>query len=225
MEPEWSVLEIAPTETATACLILLHGLGADGHDLAPLAAVFEPAVGSAVRYLFPHAPYRPVTINGGSTMRAWYDIRAMDLDAPEDERGIRASAEYVQGLIDQQAAVGIAPRRVVLGGFSQGGAIALYAGLTYPRRIGGILALSTYLPLFGHFARHRPVAEPATPIMMAHGSADPVVPFEYGRISARRLVRLGYTVAWKDYPMGHTLCDDEIGAAAAWLSGILTEQA
>ncbi len=222
MDTHMTVLEIDPSRQATACIILLHGLGADGHDLAPLAGELEVAGRDRIRFLFPNAPLRPVSLNAGQVMRAWYDIHGLTFDHPEDEPGIQASAAALHGLIEGQIDAGIAPGRIIVGGFSQGGAVALYGALRFAPRLGGVLALSTYLPLHARLLQEPPVADPATPIMMTHGVDDPVVPYGYGRLSQQRLEALGYSVAWKDYPMGHALCDREIGDIGVWLNAILT---
>lgn len=215
------MIEINPAGEARACVILLHGLGADGHDLVPLAGPLDAAAGGVVRFLFPNAPFRPVSLNAGQMMRAWYDIHGLTFDRPEDEEGIDASAAALHSLVEAQIDAGIAPGRIVVGGFSQGGAVALYGALRLARRLGGVLALSTYLPLHGRLLREPSVADPSTPIMMTHGVDDPVVPYAYGLISRRRLEALGYTVCWKEYPMGHALCEQEIRDVGDWLAGVL----
>jgi phospholipase/carboxylesterase len=216
-----SAVAIDPPGQATAAVILLHGLGADGHDLAALAGELDPSGGDAVRFVFPHAPFRPVTINEGMSMRSWYDIRAADLSRSEDEEGIEASAVSLQHMVHRQIAAGIPPRRVVIGGFSQGGAVALYAGLSLAGRLGGILAMSAYLPLYSRFQRGGAAADSDTAVMMTHGTDDPIVPVTYGQLSRRRLETLGYTVRWREYPMGHTICEQEILDVASWLGEVL----
>lgn len=223
MEAEQTALEIEPPRPATACVILLHGLGADGHDLAPLAGELVSSDDHSIRFVFPHAPYRGVTINSGYRMRAWYDIRGFDLSRREDEEAIRASAAALHGMIEQQIARGVHGRRIVVAGFSQGGAVALYGGLRYSGPLAGMLAMSSYLPLAGEFEQQPPAADPQTPIMMANGSQDTVVPVDLGRMSAEQLQRLGYTVAWKTYAMGHTLCDEELNDITAWLARVLPD--
>lgn len=223
MNADSSMLTVDPPGQATACVILLHGLGADGRDLVPLAA--DLGAQRDVRFLFPSAPFRPVSLNAGQVMRAWYDIHGLTFDDPEDEEGIEAAAETLHGLIEGQVAAGMSPGRIVVGGFSQGGAVALYAALRFAPRLAGVLALSTYLPLHSRLEHEPPVADPATPILMAHGVEDPVVPWDYGRVSRQRLQALGYKVAWKEYPMGHALCDTEIADIASWLNGILAPSA
>ncbi|MDO9372679.1 MAG: alpha/beta hydrolase-fold protein [Gammaproteobacteria bacterium] len=211
-------VEINPSAPVTASVIFLHGLGADGHDLAPLAA--EMNLGG-VRFVFPHAPIRPVTINGGYRMRAWYDIASLDIPQGEDEAGIRESEQQVCALIQRELDQGVAADRIVLAGFSQGGAIALHTGLRYPQRLAGMLALSCYLPLAASVKAEAQRANAATPVMMAHGTEDDIVPFAAGEKAQRLLAGLGHTVVWRAYPMPHTLCAQEIQDVSAWLKSVL----
>jgi phospholipase/carboxylesterase len=205
-------------------IIWLHGLGADGEDFVPLAQ--QMTLPAAVRYIFPHAPMRPVTINGGYVMRAWYDIAAADLStgtktgigAQQDAAGIRASQLEIEKLLEQEKLRGIAPMNIFLAGFSQGGAIALHTGLRHAERLGGILALSTYLPLAGTLPDEANPAAQDTPIFMAHGYSDPVVPYALGRKSADSLTGLGYELAWHEYAMPHSLCIEEVRDIEAWLT-------
>jgi phospholipase/carboxylesterase len=208
-------VEISPSAPPVLSVILLHGLGADGHDFAPI--VPQLALRRPVRFVFPHAPVRAVTINGGLQMRAWYDILGWGPAAGEDAVGIRASAALVTSLIDREVARGVAAERIVLAGFSQGGAIALHAGLREPRALGGVLALSTYLPLAATLGAQASAANRAVPIFMAHGTADPVLPLELAVQSRAALERLGYTVDFRTYPMAHGVCAAEIAAIAEWL--------
>jgi phospholipase/carboxylesterase len=216
-------LQTVERETApepAASVVWLHGLGADGYDFDPIVPALRLAGGPEVRYVFPHAPIRPVTINGGAEMRAWYDIVAIQRGAREDEAGIRESGEAVAALIRREAERGIPPHRVVLAGFSQGGAIALHAGLRYPEKLAGIIALSTYLPLraaTGEFHE----ANRATPIFMAHGSLDPVVPAVLGEESARFLSESGYDVEFKSYVMPHSVCPQEVEDIRRWMGRTL----
>lgn len=198
-------------------VIWLHGLGADGHDFEPIIPELGLAVG--VRFVFPHAPIRPVTINGGMPMRAWYDIVGFDA-AAEDAAGIRASAAAVARLIDREMERGVPAARIVLAGFSQGGAIALQLGLREPRGLAGVLALSTYLPLAATLAHEKSAANAAVPIFMAHGTYDPVIPLAHADASRRALEREGYTVDWRVYPMAHAVCAPEIGAIGRWLEAL-----
>jgi phospholipase/carboxylesterase len=197
-------------------IIWLHGLGADGQDFVPIADELELPV--AVRYIFPHAPMRPVTINGGFVMRAWYDIAGSSIDAQQDAAGIRASQSSVEALIAQEMARGTASHNIFLAGFSQGGAIALHTALRQASPLGGVLALSTYLPLADSAARELLAGTKATPIFMAHGRSDPVIPCALGAVSRDALVKFGYAVEWREYDMQHSVCDAELRDIEAWLT-------
>ncbi len=201
--------------TPRCSIIWLHGLGADGEDFVPIAEEINLPV--AVRYIFPHAPKRPVTLNGGFIMRAWYDIAASDIDAEQDETGIRASQAEIEKLIAQELGRGIRPENIFLAGFSQGGAIVLHTGLRHTHRLGGILALSTYLPLAATLPEEEGMAAKETPIFMAHGRSDPVVPFALGISSREKLLQHGYRVDWREYAMPHSVCPEEVGDIEAWL--------
>jgi len=196
-------------------IIWLHGLGANGTDFVPI--VDEIHLPQAVRYVFPHAPKRPVTINGGFIMPAWYDISSDDIGTESDAEGIRASAHEVDKLIAQEIQRGIAPSHIFLAGFSQGGAIALHAGLRAKEGLGGILALSTYLPLAETLSDEASSVASSTPIFMAHGLNDPLVPYVLGKTSAEELQRRGYALEWHEYAMPHTVCMEEINAIEQWL--------
>lgn len=195
-------------------IIWLHGLGADGHDFVPIVDELQLPV--AVRYLFPHAPKIPVTINGGFVMRAWYDIAAMDITAQQDAAGIARAQEEVMALIAQENARGIPNDRIFLAGFSQGGAIALHTALRMNERLAGVLALSTYLPLAERAARE--CVPNGTPIFMGHGRSDTVVPYAYGMTSKVQLTDAGYTVDWHEYAMQHSVCAEELRDMQDWLS-------
>ncbi len=197
-------------------IIWLHGLGADGQDFVPIADELELPV--AVRYIFPHAPLRPVTINGGFVMRAWYDIAGQNINAQQDAAGIRASQALVEALIAQEAAHGIARHNIFLAGFSQGGAIALHTAMRQTAPLGGVLALSTYLPLAETAARELLQQSKATPVFMAHGRSDPVVPYALGVASRDALLEFGYMVEWHEYPMQHSVCEEELRDIAIWLT-------
>jgi phospholipase/carboxylesterase len=201
----------------THSVIWLHGLGADGHDFAPIVPELVDPAWPALRFVFPHAPVRPVTVNGGVPMRAWYDIYAFDAAARQDEAGIRASIGEVEALIAREHERGVPSERIFLAGFSQGGAIALAAGLCHAERLAGIVALSTYLPIAGTLAAERSAANAATPIFQAHGSADPVVVLPRGSASRDALQALGYAVDWHTYPMAHAVCAEEIDDLRRWL--------
>jgi phospholipase/carboxylesterase len=215
--PYLGAVEIDPAGTARACIIWLHGLGADGHDFEPLIPQLGIVDALGVRVVLPHAPRRPVTINGGMMMRAWYDIKVADIHLGEDREGILESAEQLCALIEREVAAGIPAARIVLAGFSQGGAIVLHAGLRYPQALAGILALSTYIPLADTLAAEVSKANSKVPIMMAHGMQDPVIPVVLALQSRDRLQQLGYSVNWHSYPMQHALCAQEIGDMRDWL--------
>lgn len=197
-------------------IIWLHGLGADGGDFVPLAQ--EMLLPRAVRYIFPHAPMQPVTINGGYVMRAWYDIVSGDMGARQDDAGIRRSQREITKLITRERQRGIPPANIILAGFSQGGAIALHSGLRHTETLGGIIALSAYLPLADSVDNEASDASRQTAIFMAHGLQDPIVPYALGRRSGDRLSELGYMLEWHEYPMQHTLCMEEVRDIEAWLS-------
>ncbi len=198
-------------------IIWLHGLGADGHDFAPIVPELVDPAWPALRFVFPHAPVRPVTVNGGVPMRAWYDIVAFDAAARQDEAGIRASIAEVEVLIARERERGVPSERTFLAGFSQGGAIALAAGLCHADKLAGIVALSTYLPIASTLAAERSAANLATPIFWGHGTADPVVALPRGSASRDALRALGYAVDWHTYPMAHAVCAEEIDDLRRWL--------
>ncbi len=212
-------VEVQTGDHPDAALIWLHGLGADGHDFEPVI----PELGlqaAAVRFVFPHAPVRPVTINAGMRMRAWYDILQLG-GGPEDEAGIRDSQRLIEGLIARETQRGIDKRRIALAGFSQGGAIALQTALRHPDRLAGVLALSTYLPLAGTLEAERSNASRGTPIFMAHGQVDDLIGIDRAQRTREALEALGYPVEWHDYPMPHAVCAEEIGDIAKFLVRIL----
>lgn len=209
-------LELTTGPAPELAVIWLHGLGADGHDFEPI--VPELKLDFSARFVFPHAPVRPVTINGGMAMRAWYDILGWGRQARQDEAGIRASAAAVERMIDREIDRGMPAERIVLAGFSQGGAIALHTALRARRSLAGVLALSTYLPLADTLAQERSAANAQIPILMVHGTADAVLPLALAESSRRTLTGLGYDVEWRTYPMAHTVCLDEIALISAWLT-------
>lgn len=210
-------VEVETGAEPSASVIWLHGLGADGHDFEPIvpALAMPPELG--VRFVFPHAPAIPVTINNGFVMPAWYDIRDLDLQNRADEAGVRASQERVHALIRRENARGIGCEDIVLAGFSQGGAVALHTGIRYPEKLAGIMALSTYLVCRDSIATERSEANRTTPIFQAHGTQDPMVPCENGEAARDRLVELGYSVAWHTYPMPHAVCPEEVAEIGSWL--------
>jgi phospholipase/carboxylesterase len=210
-----------PSSPPDAAVIWLHGLGADGFDFVPIVAELRLPAPLAVRFVFPHARPRPVTINGGFVMRAWYDITGLGPDRVEDEAGIRESADVVRGCIEQENARGIGSERIVIAGFSQGGAIALQAALRHPQRLAGVMALSTYLPLSQTLAAEAAPANRDLPILMCHGLRDPMVPVTLGKASRDLLQGLGYPVEWQSYPMEHQVCMEEVLDISKWLQARL----
>ena len=221
MDTPLQVVRLEPGAPADASVIWLHGLGADGHDFEPIVPELRLPSDHRIRFLFPHAPVRPISINAGMEMRGWYDITDQGLDRKVDETGIRESAHSVQRLLDDEIAAGIDSRRIVLAGFSQGGAIALHLGLRYAHTLGGILALSTYLPLAGSLAVEAAQSQRTTPILVAHGTHDPLVPEKLGSHAAETLRTAGYDVTYKTYPMEHAVSAAEIADIAAWLKARL----
>ncbi|MBV8502074.1 MAG: dienelactone hydrolase family protein [Paucibacter sp.] len=201
----------------TATIIVLHGLGADGNDFVPIAQQMDLSAVGHVRYVFPSAPVRPVTINNGYRMRAWYDILGMDLVRREDEAGLRNSQAEIEALIALEVERGIPARRIVLMGFSQGCAMTLMTGLRHPERLAGLVCLSGYLPLADKIEAERHAANADVPIFMAHGLQDPVVQFARGQASYEHLKKLGYSIDWHDYPMPHSVCAQEVDDLAHWL--------
>ena len=212
-------IEIEPATPANATVLILHGLGANGHDFEPLIPELRLPDSAAVRFILPHAPSIPVTINGGYVMPAWYDILAMDLHRTVDDAQLRASAQATQQFIDREIERGIDSRRIIVAGFSQGGAVAFQAALTYPRPLGGLLAMSTYLALEPEAALRG--ANQDIPIEIYHGTADSIVAEALGQRSAARLRELGYQPRYKSYPMEHSLCMEEVTDISAWLQARL----
>jgi phospholipase/carboxylesterase len=208
-----NTVEIEPRVPARHAVIWLHGLGADGHDFEPIVPELKLPEVLAVLFVFPHAPVRPVTMNGGLPMRAWFDLAGLDLSAPVDRVGLDAARVAVEGLIRRENERGIPTERIVLAGFSQGGAVALYAGLSYSERLAGIMGLSTFLA--DDFEIH--AANRKTPVFMAHGLADNVVAFRFGEHTRDRLGARGQPVQWHGYPMAHAVCPAEIGDIRAWM--------
>ena len=212
-------LETVELETGASIdlgVIWLHGLGADGHDFVPVARELDLPFGA--RFVFPHAPVRPVTINGGMPMRAWYDILSLGPGGPEDKAGIRESADSVRELIAREIDRGLNRDQIVLAGFSQGGAIALYTATREAEPLAGAIALSTYLPVAAELERETTAASRATPVLMAHGSLDPVIDFSFGTLSRDLLLRAGYQVAWRSYRIEHGVSTEEIRDIGAWLA-------
>ena len=214
-------IEIESAPQPTAAVIWLHGLGADGNDFAALVPELDLSAGPAIRFVFPHAPSMPVTLNNGFVMPAWYDIRGTDLVSRQDTDGIQQSARAIAALIEHEAARGIPYERIVLAGFSQGSAMALHTGMRFPQRLAGIMALSGYLPLADTFASERHPANAHTPIFMAHGSMDPVVALARGETSRDLLNKLGYPVQWHTYPMQHSVHPREVADISLFLAKVL----
>jgi phospholipase/carboxylesterase len=212
-------IEICSIPNPDASVIWLHGLGADGSDFVPIAQ--ELALPLAVRFVFPHAPVMPVTINGGYLMHAWYDIFDNDIAGHQDEAGIRASAAQLDELIENEQLRGVVANRIVLAGFSQGGAVALQAALRYSKKLAGVLALSTYLPLAEKLGVEKNNANQNVPIFMAHGSADMVIPMAAAIRSKDHLTAQDYAVDWHDYPMAHSVCPQEIADIRQFLLQVL----
>lgn len=214
-------IELHPPGTPAATVIVLHGLGADGTDFLPMADEIDLWAVGPVRWVLPRAPVRPVTINGGYAMRAWYDILGTDLVRREDEAGVRESVAAVHALIEREVARGMPAKRIVLAGFSQGCAITLAAGLRCPQRLAGLAGLSGYLPLADTAPAERHAANADVPVFIAHGQRDGIVPLARGQAARDALVGLGHRVEWHEYPMEHSVCMEEVQALQAWLRGVL----
>jgi phospholipase/carboxylesterase len=214
---------LEPQEAANAAVIWLHGLGADGYDFVPIAPELSLPQGVNMRFIFPHAPVRPVTLNNGIAMRAWYDIKGLDRHSAEDAEGIQQSADTVSALLDQQRAGGIDAKRLFVAGFSQGGAITLHAALRYAHRLAGVIALSTYLPLRDRLVPEAAAANQDVPILICHGSMDPMVPVQLGEASRELLLQAGYKVDWHTYPMQHQVCMEEIEQIAGFIASSLED--
>jgi phospholipase/carboxylesterase len=213
--------KVTGTGDVKATIIILHGLGADGNDFVPFTSELNLTSVGNVRYLFPSAPTRPVTINGGYVMRAWYDILGADLQRREDEAGLRVSQQQITALIDREVARGVPANRIILGGFSQGCAMTFQVGLRYKERLGGLLAMSGYVPLLASLDTERSDANRLTPIFMAHGQADAVITIGRARSSHEALKALSYDVQWHEYPMAHSVAMEEIEDINAWLLKVL----
>ena len=211
-------LEIETAANPVASIIWLHGLGADGNNFAPLADEIQLPL--AVRYVFPHAPMMPVSINGGYVMRAWYDINDAAIRR-EDEAGVRASQRSVEALIARETSRGVAANKIILAGFSQGGAIALQTALRHGERLAGVMALSTYVPLADTLASEASPANRDLPIFMAHGTADPMIPFARAQASRDLLLQQAYALEWHEYRMQHSVCPQEIADIGVWLRRVL----
>ncbi len=221
MSEALQVIEIETKPKPSHSVIWLHGLGADGNDFVPIVQELSlPPLG--IRFVFPHAPMRPVTINGGFVMRAWYDIAKQDLAIKEDEQGLRQSQKMIEQLIAKEETRGVPMSRIVIAGFSQGGVISLQTGLRQPKRLAGVMSLSAYLPLTSTIGKERNAANNDVPIFLGHGIADNIVPLPLGIASRDRLLKLGYGVDWHQYPMPHSVCPQELDDISAWLTRVLS---
>jgi phospholipase/carboxylesterase len=213
-------IEIETRPKPSHSVIWLHGLGADGNDFVPIVQELTlPPIG--IRFVFPHAPMRAVTVNGGFVMRAWYDIVSQDIARKEDEVGLRQSQNIVEDLVAKEAARGVPANRVVLAGFSQGGVIALQTALRQPRRLAGAMSLSAYLPLVNKIEQERNAANNDMPVFLGHGTSDNVVPLVLGKASREQLIKMGYDVDWHQYPMAHSVCAEELQDISAWFKRVL----
>lgn len=212
---------LSPAAAPVATVIVLHGLGADGWDFVPVVQEFRLPASLSVRFVFPHAPVRPITVNGGYEMRGWYDIRDFSITGREDVEGMTESADRVAEYVRREAELGVPPERVVLAGFSQGGAVALHTGLRHPERLAGIVALSTYLPFRSRVAAEISQQNRDVPILMCHGREDPIVAYELGETSRDVLREHGYEVDWHAFPFAHEVSLEEITVVSAWLQRAL----
>ena len=212
-------VEVTTGENPAGSVIWLHGLGADGHDFEPIVPELRLPPDLPLRFVFPHAPPRPVTINGGMVMRAWYDIVTLDAEGRADAEGVRDSTAILEELIAREIERGIAPENIVIAGFSMGGAVAINTALQTSHRLAGLMALSTYLPLPGEIDGSTGSRD--LPVFMAHGSFDPMLPMQWGQMSAKKLEETGFDVEWHEYPMAHAVCPQEIGDIREWLLKVL----
>lgn len=219
--PQLDTIEKETGPNPTAAVIWLHGLGADGGDFVPIVPELDLTGCGPIRFVFPHAPTMPVTINNGYVMRAWYDIIGIDLGRREDEAGLRKSQALVEALIAKEKARGIPASRIVLAGFSQGCAMTLQTGLRHAEKLAGLLCLSGYLPIHASVEAERHSANHETPIFLAHGRSDPVVPVRLAEMSRDHLLSLGYQVEWHEYAMPHSVCPEEVADISRWLQRVL----
>ncbi len=224
MIPLLETIELETAANPTAAVIWMHGLGADGNDFVPIVNELDLSGAPAIRFIFPHAPQIAVTINNGHVMRAWYDVSFGDLEGHTkraDETGVCQSQAQIGDLIAREIERNIPCKNIVLAGFSQGGAIALHSGLRYPERLAGVMALSCYLPCADSFAAEATPANINTPLLVAHGTQDLVVPYAMGKNSCDLLLKSGYAVEWREYPMAHSVCLEEVRDIGAWLTSVL----
>jgi len=223
MEP-LTYIEIQPSQPPIGSVIWLHGLGADGHDFANLLPELQLPDHLALRFIFPHAPIRPITINNGHSLRAWYDIVSYELDQRADKTGLFTSISQVNALIEKEEALGIPTEKILLAGFSQGAVVALTTGLQYPKRLAGILALSGYFPHAQEILAKASTANQSIPIFIAHGTEDPIVRFTLGQSMYALLQEHHYSVTWHSYRMPHSVCDKEVRDISNWLQQIFSSQ-
>ena len=216
-----AAVTLEPSASANAAVIWLHGLGADGHDFVPIVPELTIPPGIHARFIFPHAPVRAVTISGGARMRAWFDVLSLSRADQQDEIGVRASAATLMALVEEQRKAGIPAKRIVIAGFSQGGAITLHAACRLPEPLAGAMALSTYLPLHQYLPKEMTPAAAQTPLLMCHGRADPVLALKLGTDSRDALRAWGLQVDWHEYAMAHSVCAEEIDDISAWLAKVL----
>ena len=214
-------VEVTTGENPVGSVVWLHGLGADGHDFEAIVPELRLPLDMPLRFVFPHAPVRPVTINGWMAMRAWYDILSLDSGGRADAKGVRESSALLEGLVRREQERGIEAHKIVIAGFSQGGAIAVNVALHSEERLGGLMALSTYIPLPGEVDSGAGCRD--LPVFMAHGSFDPMLPMQWGRASADKLIEAGFSVDWHDYPMAHSVCAAEIGDIRNWLLSVFAQ--
>jgi phospholipase/carboxylesterase len=216
-EPTLDFVDVMPEAEHNATVIWLHGLGDSGNGFAPLVPELKLPKEAGIRFIFPHAPVQPITINNGMPMRAWYDIRSLSIEQRADVDGVIESAESVRRLIDNEIENGIKPERIILAGFSQGGVIAYHLGLRYPKTLAGILTLSTYMSEPNTLEEQGSIENKQTPIFVCHGQQDEVVQASLGRMAYDALVKAGYDATWKDYPMQHNVCAEEINDISQWI--------
>lgn len=219
--PQLTTIEITTKKDVCSSIIWMHGLGADAHDFEPIVPELNLSEQPGIRFIFPNAPIQPVTVNGGMEMRAWYNILSIDLPRSEDHDGIYISQQAINKIIENEEQRGIPANKIVLAGFSQGGAMALYTGLLYEKELAGIIALSCYIPAFHKLKNALRSLNTNIPIFMAHGKYDNVIPFHYGEDSFQSLKTLNYLVSWYSYNMGHEVCREEILDIASWIKKIL----
>ena len=214
-------IEVSTNKAPDSCVIWLHGLGADGHDFENIVSELKLPQHLGVRFIFPHAPIQPVSINGGYPMRSWFDILGLDESATQDEPGIRKSQYSLEHLIEKMIATGIQSERIIIGGFSQGGALALHTALRFSKKLAGVIGLSTYLPIANFLETERSPLNATTPIFLAHGTQDTVLPYEFGRVSFNILQSLGYKISWHDYTIPHTVSAEEVYDLSDWIQRVL----